>query len=257
MYALSFAEITAMLGQVWWPFFRLSAAFLTMPFFGDAYISPRLRVFFALSIAIISGPLLPSMPEVDPVSIQAIAIALEQIAIGAMLGFCLQFLFAVMGMVGQIMSMQMGLGMAMMNDPANGISIALIGNYFLMFTTLLFLSLDGHLVALDIIVQSFERFPVGGGISEYSLRNLISLFSWMIVAAVSIALPTIAAMLTVNLTFGVMNRAAPSLNVFALGFPMSMMLGLCAVLLSLSGLPAIYTELSHDILYQMRQMGGN
>ncbi|MFI3276197.1 flagellar biosynthetic protein FliR [Vibrio sp.] len=113
------------------------------------------------------------------------------------------------------------------------------------------------IVALDIIIQSFERFPVGGGISEYSLRYLVSLFSWMLAAAVSIALPTIAAMLTVNLTFGVMNRAAPSLNVFALGFPMSMMLGLCAILLSLSGLPSIYTELSHDILYQMRLMGGN
>ncbi|MFI3276426.1 flagellar biosynthetic protein FliR [Vibrio sp.] len=154
MYALSFAEITAMLGQVWWPFFRLSAAFITMPFFGDAYISQRLRIFFALSIAAISGPLLPAMPQVDPISIQAVAIALEQIAIGAMLGFCLQFLFAVMAMVGQIMSMQMGLGMAMMNDPANGISVALIGNYFLMFTTLMFLSLDGHLYRFNLKMQA-------------------------------------------------------------------------------------------------------
>ncbi|WP_047045988.1 flagellar biosynthetic protein FliR [Vibrio mexicanus] len=257
MYAITFAEITAMLGQVWWPFFRLSAAFITMPFFGNAYISTRVRVFLALTIAAIAGPLLPGMPEVDPVSIHAIAIALEQIAIGALLGICLHFLFAAMAMVGQIISMQMGLGMAMMNDPANGISVALLGNYFLMFTTLMFLSLDGHLVALDIIVQSFERFPVGQGISEASLRYLIGLFSWMMAAAVSIALPTIAAMLTVNLTFGVMNRAAPSLNVFALGFPMSMILGLCAVLLSLSGLPSIYAELTHDLLQQMRLLGGS
>lgn len=257
MYAVSFAEITALLGQVWWPFFRLSAAFITMPFYGDGYISPRIRILLALVIAAVAGPLLPAMPEVDPISIQAVAIALEQVAIGALLGLTLHFLFAAMAMVGQIMSMQMGLGMAMMNDPANGISVALLGNYFLMFTTLMFLSLDGHLVALDVVIQSFERFPVGAGISELSLTYFIGLFGWMMVAAVSIALPTIAAMLTVNLTFGVMNRAAPSLNVFALGFPMSMMLGLCAVLLSLSGLPSIYAELAHDILEQMRQMGGS
>ncbi|WP_413112614.1 flagellar biosynthetic protein FliR [Thaumasiovibrio sp. DFM-14] len=256
MVSMSFAEITALLGQVWWPMFRFSAAFMTMPFLGNAHINNRMRILLALSMAIIVAPLLPPMPAVDPISIKAVALAAEQIAIGALLGMCLQFLFSTMSMVGQIMSMQMGLGMAMMNDPANGVTVALIGSYFLMFTTLLFLALDGHLVAIDIFVQSFERFPVGGGISDASLERLIGLFGWMMTAAVTIALPTIAAMLTVNLTFGVMNRAAPSLNVFALGFPMSMMLGLCAVLLSLSGLPSIYAELTHQILSEMRLMGG-
>ncbi|MGF1698149.1 flagellar biosynthetic protein FliR [Vibrio kyushuensis] len=257
MVNLTFAEITSIIGQLWWPFFRFSAAFMAMPFFGNAFMPNRARILLALIISFIAAPLLPPMPAVDPISVHAVAIALEQIAIGTLLGISLHFLFAAMAMVGQIISMQMGLGMAMMNDPANGITVALIGNYFLMFTTLMFLSLDGHLVALDIIVQSFDRFPVGSGISETSLRYFIGLFSWMMTAAVSIALPTIAAMLTVNLTFGVMNRAAPSLNVFALGFPMSMILGLCAVLLSLSGLPSIYAELTHQILSDMKLMGGN
>ncbi len=256
MLALTFADITAIIGQLWWPMFRFSAAFMTMPFIGNAHINNRIRLLLALVMAAITAPILPAMPAVDPISLKAVALAAEQIAIGALLGMCLQFLFAAMAMVGQIMSMQMGLGMAMMNDPANGVTVALIGSYFLMFTTLLFLALDGHLVAIDIFVQSFERFPVGSGISDASLERLIGLFSWMMAAAVTIALPTIAAMLTVNLTFGVMNRAAPSLNVFALGFPMSMMLGLCAVLLSMSGLPDIYAELCHQILSEMRLMGG-
>ncbi|PSU32277.1 flagellar biosynthetic protein FliR [Photobacterium lutimaris] len=253
---LTFAEITAMAGQLWWPFFRISAAFMTMPFLGNAHINNRTRLLLALSITLVSAPLLPPMPAVDPVSVNAVVLAGEQIIIGALLGMCLQFLFAAMAMVGQIMSMQMGLGMAMMNDPANGVTVALLGNYFLMFTTLLFLALDGHLVAVDIVVQSFGRYPVGGGFDAVSFARLIDLFSWMMTAAVTIALPTIAAMLTVNLTFGVMNRAAPSLNVFALGFPMSMMLGLCAVLLSTSGLPGIYAELCHQILAEMHLMGG-
>ncbi len=157
-----------------------------------------------------------------------------------------------MTLLGQIISLQMGLGMAMMNDPVNGVSIAILGRMFLLFSTLLFLALDGHLLVIDILVQSFTSWPVGSCLALSSVKQTLTLFGWMFSSALAIALPAIVSMLLANISFGVMNRAAPSLNVYALGFPMTMLLGLFSVLISVSGVPTRYAELVHYTLDQLQ-----
>ena len=168
-------------------------------------------------------------------------------------------LFTIFTMLGQIVSLQMGLGMAMMNDPVNGLSVAILGRVFLLFSTLLFLALEGHLLIIDILIQSFVIWPVGSGISLLSIHGVVNVFGWMFTSALALALPAIVSMLLANISFGVMNRAAPSLNVYALGFPMTMMLGLFSVLLSISGVPSRYTALVHDTLRYLNSfmMGGS
>lgn len=149
--------------------------------------------------------------------------------------------------------MQMGLGMAIMNDPVNGMSVAILGRLFLIFSTLLFLSLEGHLIVIDVLIQSFTLWPVGSGLTSASLKGVINIFGWMFASALALALPAIVSMLLANISFGVMNRAAPSLNVYALGFPMTMLLGLFSVLISISGVPGRYTILVNDTLRFLNQ----
>lgn len=255
---VTFAEISTWLGQFWWPFFRMGAAMLAMPFFGDALIPVWIRALLVLSLVVITAPLLPTMPAVDLLSFTAIFLALEQAIWGIFFGLIIHLLFSVLTMLGQIVSLQMGLGMAVMNDPVNGMSVAILGRMFLIFSTLLFLALEGHLLVIDILVQSFSVWPVGSGLAGPSLQGVVNMFGWMFASALALALPAIVSMLLANISFGVMNRAAPSLNVYALGFPMTMLLGLFSVLLSVSGVPGRYTELVHTTLEQLRiyTMGG-
>ncbi len=245
---LSFSEISSWLGQLWWPFFRIATVFISMPFFGDMLIPVWIRTLLALSITVITAPLMPAMPAVDLMSMTSLFLAFEQAVWGLLFGLILHMLFTVFTMLGQIVSLQMGLGMAMMNDPVNGLSVAILGRIFLLFTTLLFLALEGHLLVIDVLIQSFTVWPVGSGISMLSLHGIINVFGWMFSAALALALPAIVSMLLANISFGVMNRAAPSLNIYALGFPMTMLLGLVAVLISVTGVPGRYTALVHDAL---------
>lgn len=250
--ALSFAEFNALLGQLWWPFFRIGAAMISMPFFGDSLIPLWARTLLALAITVIAAPLMPSMPAVDLLSLQAVALAFEQALWGILFGLILHMLFTIFTLLGQTISMQMGLGMAMMNDPVNGVSVAVIGRILLVFATLLFLCLDGHLLILEVLIQSFFIWPVGSGLAVNSIQIVVNMFGWMFASAVALALPAIVSMLIVNFSFGVMNRAAPSLNVYALGFPMTMLLGLFAFLLSVTTIPSRYTELVHYTLEQLK-----
>lgn len=254
--AISTAELMMWLGKIWWPFFRIAAVMWLMPIYGDPRITPTVRLLFALTIAIVIAPMMPSMPAVEPFSVASILLALEQIVFGVVLGLSLNLLFSMMSMVGQILSMQMGLSMAVMNDPINGGSAPLISQLMMVFATLLFLSLNGHLVALDIIIESFRTWPVGSSIFALDLDKVIFLYGWMFGAALMLAMPAIIAMLLVNITFGVMNRSAPSLNVFSLGFPMGMMMGLICLSLVLSAIPSRFLDFTVYILTQMRLIIG-
>ncbi|MGF1785827.1 flagellar biosynthetic protein FliR [Photobacterium swingsii] len=248
---LSAAQFTALIGQVWWPFFRISTTLMLMPIFGGSQIPVQVRIALALIISVLAAPLMPTMPAVDPLSVEALILAGQQVIIGAMLALLLDLLFAIFTTMGQILSMQMGLGMAMMNDPINGVSIPALGKYYQLYALMLFLALDGHLVALDVMVQSFNIWPVGEMMSQMALDTIIMRFGWMMAAALLLSLPAVCAMLLVNGSFGMMNRAAPQLNVFALGFPMTMLLGLICLLITTSGIPENFTRLSSETLSLM------
>ncbi|MGF1691478.1 flagellar biosynthetic protein FliR [Photobacterium kagoshimensis] len=248
---LTAAQFTALIGQVWWPFFRISTTLMLMPIFGGSQIPVQVRIALALIISVLAAPLMPAMPAVDPLSVEALILAGQQVIIGAMLALLLDLLFAIFTTMGQILSMQMGLGMAMMNDPINGVSIPALGKYYQLYALMLFLALDGHLVALDVMVQSFNIWPVGEMMSQMALNTIIMRFGWMMAAALLLSLPAVCAMLLVNGSFGMMNRAAPQLNVFALGFPMTMLLGLICLLITTTGIPENFTRLSSETLSLM------
>ena len=144
--------------------------------------------------------------------------------------------------------------MAVMNDPSNGDTAPIVSQIMLVFCSLLFLGLNGHLVTLDVLVQSLRTWPPGTSLYVLDLKGVIGLFGWSIGAALILTLPAVVAMLMVNLTFGVLNRTAPSLNIFSLGFPMTLLLGLLTMAISISGVPARYLDLVGYVLTQLRAL---
>lgn len=252
--ALGGPEFTALLGKLWWPFLRFSALLWTLPLFGDLLTTPQVRILLALALAVLVAPLVPAMPAVEPFSLAAVVLAVEQLLLGALLGLMVQILFTAMTMLGQILSLQMGLAMGVMNDPVHGDSVPLLGQLMMILGALLFLALDGHLVAVDVMVESFFAWQPGASLFDLGLERLLALFGWLFGAALILAMPAVIAMLLVNLTFGVMNRSAPSLNIFSLGFPIGLLMGLICLLLSVGGVPSRFNEFSGYVLDEMRAL---
>ncbi|TKB47777.1 flagellar biosynthetic protein FliR [Ferrimonas sediminicola] len=251
MLTLTSAELGSLLGHVWWPFCRLMGAFTVLPMFSSAHLPMRAKILLALVLSVVMAPMVPAPPQVDATSLTAALLAAEQILTGIILAFPLLLLLHALTVLGSVVSMQMGLSMAVMNDPVNGMSQAIISQLLMLYGILMFLVLEGHLVALGILVDSFTLWPVGSGVLNLPLEHLVQRLGWMFAAALTLAIPAVTAMLLVNLTFGVLSRAAPSFNIFALGFPMSMMMGLVCLLLVFTGLPSLYSELTSDALRAM------
>lgn len=254
--SLTTADLMSWIGTVWWPFVRLSAVLWSMPLFDNPAVTPRARILLAVFLSFLVGPALPAMPVVDPFSLDAVVMTAEQVVFGLMMGLTLRMLFEVMVMTGLIMSMQMGLSMAMMMDPASGSSMSLLGHLFWIMAALLFLALNGHLLTLEVIVDSFRLWPVGHGIYELNILLFIQMYGWIFSAALLLALPAIIAMLLVNLTFGIATRSAPSLNIFALGFPMTLILGFVCVFFTLTQIGSLFSGITAHALTTMRQIAG-
>lgn len=227
MVELTDADITRFVGQYIWPLVRISAFLLAAPIFGSQIITGRVRLVLSVVMTFLVMPLLPPLPAFPGISLSVLLITLQQAVIGLALGFTFQIVFQVFVLAGQYIAMKMGLGFASMNDPANGVTVTIISQFYLLVTTLLFLSLNGHLILVQIIVDSFNTMPVGAiGFGGVQFSQIAGLGSWMFSSALSIALPILTALLIVNIAFGVMSRAAPQINIFVVGFPITLIFGL-------------------------------
>jgi len=197
---------------------------------------------------------LPPMPLVDSISLQAFMLIAQEILIGVMLGFVLQLFFHIFVVAGQILAMQMGLGFASMVDPANGISVPVIAQYFTMLVTLLFLAMNGHLVVFEVLAESFVTLPPGSGLQVEHYWEIANKLGWVMGAALIMVLPAVTALLVVNIAFGVMTRAAPQLNIFSIGFPLTLVLGMVIVWISMADILAHYQELASEALIMLREL---
>ncbi len=256
MLELSNAQIGGWIGQFLLPLFRIAALLMSMPLIGTQLVPMRVRLYLALAIALVLVPTLPPMPAVDSLSLGALLLIAEQLLIGVMLGFVLQLFFHVFIVSGQLLAMQMGLGFASMVDPANGISVPVLGQFFNMLVILLFLSVNGHLVVLEILAESFVTLPVGGGLSTNHFWEVAGKLGWVLGAGLLLVLPAITALLVVNLAFGLMTRAAPQLNIFSIGFPLTLVLGLIIVWIGMADIFAQYQIFVSEALMMLRELAG-
>jgi flagellar biosynthesis protein FliR len=230
-------QLLSWLNSVLWPFLRVLALLIAAPLFGARTVPMPIRIGLALMIAVLVAPLYPADSTVQPLSLLGAVTAAREILIGVTLGFFLQMLFAAMAMAGEIVALSMGLAFASMVDPERGTSVPLVGQYFVIFATLLFLAFDGHLALLVLLVQSFDPLPPGGtALGAAPFWELVAWGSRMFESAVFVALPAAAALLLSNVSMGMIARSAPQLNIFAVGFPMTLLLGIVMLLLTLPGL---------------------
>lgn len=254
MLELSNAQIGGWVGQFLLPLFRIASMLMVMPVIGTQLVPARVRLYLALAICVVLVPNLPPMPRVDSVSLQSMLLIAEQVLIGVMFGFVLQLYFHLFTVAGQIIAVQMGLGFASMVDPSNGVSVPVLAQFLLMLVTLLFLAMNGHLVVFEVLAESFVTLPVGGGLLVEHYWELAGKLSWVIAAGLLLALPVIVALLIINLAFGVMTRAAPQLNIFSIGFPLTLVLGLVIFWIGLSDFLAHFQVLTSEALQQLREL---
>ena len=254
MFEFAAAEVSRWVASYMWVLFRVASLLMTMPVFGTQMLPVRIRLYLAMMIAMLITPMIPPVPAIEAFSLATWLVIGEQILIGAAMGFMLQLLFQIHVLAGQIVAMQMGLGFASMNDPSMGISVAVVAQVFTMLVTLLFLAMDGHLVVIEVLAESFITLPIGEGLLATDFHTLVLRFSWVMAAALLIGLPAITALLIVNLSFGVMMRAAPQLNIFSIGFPLTLVFGLFILWVVLGDVGAQYTSLATETLEWLREM---
>ncbi len=223
-----------------WPFFRIGALFVTLPVFSGHVVPMRARTILAAAITLIISPLLPALPEIPMFSIPGALLAAQQVLIGMVMGFVLQLVFAAILFGGQTIAYNMGLGFASMVDPQTGIQVPVVSQFYLLFSTLLFLELDGHLLMIGLLMDSFQTLPIGhAGLTVAGLLAVINWSGRVFAIGVLLSLPVMTALLLINLGFGVASRAAPQLNMFSVGFPITLLVGIVLIGVTLPNLLAL------------------
>ncbi len=249
------SQIGGIVASFLWPFIRVTGLLVAMPVFTTRGVPMQLRLILTVVITLVVAASIPPIPAIDPLTGEGIIIVIQQFIIGAAMGFSLRIAFSALISAGHVISMGMGLGFASMVDPSNGVQVPVLSMFYSIMGTLLFLAFDGHLVTIQVLAESFHIFPIGqGGLSLEALWDLVLWGSWIFAGAVLIALPAVTAILIVNISFGVMTRASPQLNIFAVGFPLIMVLGFLMMFLTLPSIVPRFSDLTMGALDLMRHI---
>jgi len=255
MINLTTAQLETWIGQVFWPFVRVGSCFMVAPVFGAQFVPPRIRVVLAAAVALLIAPLVPAPAGVTPFSAAGFLITAQQALIGVALGFCMQIVFDAVTLGGQLLANSMGLSFAFNLDPLHGEQTPVLGQFYTLLVTMTFLALNGHLRLIEILVEGFRTLPVGtSGLGPDGLWSVVQWGSTLFAGALSVALPGVTALLIVNIAFGVMSRAAPTLNLFAVGLPVTLVFGLGIVLLGLPTVQSSFVRLLQEALTLVRNL---
>jgi len=209
------------------PFLRLSGMMVVAPIFSAPGFNFRTRGLLAVLLAGLVAPSLPPPPFESIFTGRGAVAGITEVGVGLIMGFVLQLAFGAAVFAAQAQSMTMGLGFAMAVDPQNGVQVPVVAQMFVILITLLFLTLDAHLVLISAVVQSYNLVPVGAlGIPNEIFARVVALGSVVFTWGILMALPVLTALLFINISLGVVTRAAPQLNIFAVGFPVTITSGL-------------------------------
>ena len=222
---------------IWYllPFVRITGFMMVAPIFSTGFVPRRVRIALSVMLGFVVMPNLTPDVEFDPVSLGGAIMLVQQIIIGIALGFVMQLIFAAIVNAGQLVGMQMGLGFAQMMDPTSGVTVPVIGQFYNLMGVLLFLAMNGHLVLIQVLVDSFSVLPVAaGGLPDSALINLAYFGSWIFSGAVMIALPAIISLLMISVVMGVITKSTPQMNIFAVGFAITIIVGFIVILITLS-----------------------
>ena len=247
------SQLLPMLNALWWPFCRILAMLISVPVLGESVTPVTVRILVALVLAILMLPLTSNAVAIDPFSLHGIVATMEQAIIGFVLGLAFHFSVSVIGVLGYLVSSQMGFSMAIMNDPLNGQSSDVVSALLSVLAIIVFFSIDGHLIITSVIGHSFHAWPLGGGYGPLLLQTVAYNVAWVFSAAMLLAIPVVFSTLVVQLGFGFLNRVAPSLNLFALGFSVITIFGLLMLAQVVRFIPEHYVRMTNQVLELIRQ----
>lgn len=252
MISLTSAQLDAWLAAFFFPLARILALLAVAPPFSNAALPRRVRLALALAVSLALVPALPPIPPVAPASGAGLLILAQQMLIGFAMGFAMRLVVAAIDFAGELVSLQMGLGFATFYDPDSASQTPVLAEFLAMLGVLVLFSINGHLMILATLAQSFTVLPIGGtALAAASWSNLVHAGAVIFVSGLLLALPAVAALLITNVALGVLTRAAPQLNLFAVGFPITLIGGFVMLILSLGYLAAPLTQLFEHGLQAM------
>lgn len=243
-----FNQLLALLGTFWWPFCRTMAVLSAAPVLGENMMPITVRVLLALVLAVVLMPMAQPAIAIDPFSMHGIVATVEQAVIGFVLGLAFHLTMSAIMVLGFLVSSQMGLAMAVMNDPMNGQSSDVVSSLLYMMCILVFFSIDGHLVITGVLGASFKAWPVGEGLAMLKLQTLPLSVAWVFSAALLLALPVVFSTVVVQFGAGLLNRVAPALNLFSLGFAIVTVFGLFMLTQVVLFVPEHYIRMTQQVL---------
>ncbi|HFZ8994057.1 TPA: flagellar biosynthetic protein FliR [Citrobacter freundii] len=257
MQEIDITQLSNLVLGLWFPFVRIMAFIRFVPVFDNSALTIRVRIILSLALAIIITPMIPHPVPTDLLSMNTFILTAEQIVWGMLFGLMLQFLFLALQLAGQILSFNMGMSMAVMNDPSSGASTTVLAEMINIYAILLFFAMDGHLLLVSVLYKGFTYWPIGNALHPQTLRTISLALSWVIGSAMLLALPTTFIMLIVQGCFGLLNRVSPSLNLYSLGFPINMLAGMVCFATLLYNLPDHYLHLANFVLQQLDALKGH
>ena len=244
MVSISEAQLVEWLSPILWPFLRILAVFTAAPVFSSRAFPLRAKIALAFLIAYAAQASLPNQPVIGVNDAQALGAVAQQVGIGLAIGFTVRLVFGAFELAGQVVGFQMGLGFAAFFDPSTSAQSSAMGRFYANMAALLFVVVNGHLMVVMAVVQSFAAFPVDQNfLQALGSMKLYDLGADLFASAFWIALPVIAMLMFANLALGIVSRVAPQMNIYAIGFPVTLAVGLVGVAATLPMLEQPFSAL--------------
>jgi flagellar biosynthetic protein FliR len=255
MISFSTADINLWIAGLLWPLTRIMGLIAASPLLGNSAVPASVKISLGVLLAMIVAPAVPALPAADPMSLAGLLILVQEMLIGLAMGFSIRIIFAAVEMAGEISSLTMGLGFATFFDPTTQGRSSAISQFLALVATMAFLAVNAHLVLLSALVESFSTLPVsaapvyGGG-----FKQLADWGGRIFSTGVQLSLPIVAALLITNVALGILTRAAPQLNLFGIGFPITLGVGLLVIAMTLPYLVTPVQNLFLDGIERVRLM---
>jgi flagellar biosynthetic protein FliR len=252
MISFTSAQLDLWIASFIYPLARILAVAATAPFLSNAAMPRQIRLMLGLALVLGISPLLPPMPAISPASGVGLWILAQQIMIGIGMGVSMRIIFTAIDMGSAVIAFQMGLGFATFYDPQNTAQTSVLSNFMTLFVTLLFLALNGHLIYFSVLAQSFTAIPVSDTPLHASSWHFLAVMGGRIFSTgLLLALPVVVVLMMTNLALGILNRVAPQLNLFAIGFPITLSLGFISLMLMMNYLTVPLERLFNEGLNAM------
>jgi flagellar biosynthesis protein FliR len=250
------AELSGFLAGFLWPLARIAAFIAAAPVFGNLGVPARVKVLLAVGVTLAILPGAGAAAGIAPWSAAGLAVLVQQMLIGAAMGLAMRVVFTMVDVAGEMIGLQMGLSFAVFFDPQHGAHTAVVGQFLGLLATLTFLAVDGHHALLGALAESFTLLPIGAGAGAATWIPLAEWGGSIFSTGLTIALPVIAALLITNIALGILTRAAPQLNLFAIGFPVTILVGWTVLWLSLPMVePVLMQAFDDGLRVMLRTLG--